>query len=393
MQNKLSKYVTGFRKSHGTQHSLMIMLEKWKNVLDKGEYVCVLFMDLSKAFDTINHDLLLAKLRAYGFSNNALNLMCSYLKNRKQRRQINNNFSSEKKIIARVPQGSIDGPLLFNLFINDLIFFITTFLSNYADDNSLYNTGKDLELVKSVLVNDFRAVKEWFYENFMILNPNKCHYMCIGKNSESDIFKFENVCLENSKEEVILGITIDNKLTFDSHIKSICRKADQKLSALSRISPYLEIDKKELLFKSMVKSQFNYCPLVWMFCSRNANNLINKIQERSLRLITNDKTSTFEHLLQANNEITTHQRNLQVLMVEVFKIINGFAPPIKEDFFLFRENTYNIRNFQIIYNGSKKTVRYGLETVKYRAQLHWAKLPEKYKTETSLNSFKTKIKT
>ena len=112
--------------------------------------------------------------------------------------------------------------------------------------------------------------------------------------------------LENSKEEVILGIAIDNKLTFDNHIKSICRKAGQKLSALSRISPYLETDKKELLFISIVKSQFSYCPLVWMFCSRNTNNLINKIQERSLRLITNDKTSSFEHLLKANNEITTH---------------------------------------------------------------------------------------
>ena len=96
MQNKLSKYIAGFGKSHGTQHSSMIMLEKWKNVLDKGEYVCVLFMDLSKAFDTINHDLLLAKLRAYGFSKNALILMCSYLTNRKQRTKINNNFSSEK---------------------------------------------------------------------------------------------------------------------------------------------------------------------------------------------------------------------------------------------------------------------------------------------------------
>ena len=126
--------------------------------------------------------------------------------------------------------------------------------------------------------------------------------------------------------------------------------------------------------------------------SRNANKL-NKIQERSLRLITNDKTSTFEHLLQANNKITTHQRNLQVLMVEVFKIINGFAPTIMEDFFLFRENTHNIRNFQIISNESKKTVRYGLETVKYRTPLLWTHFPEKYKTATSLNSFKTKIKT
>ena len=89
----------------------------------------------------------------------------------------------------------------------------------------------------------------------MILNPNKCHYMCIGKNTESDIFKFENVCLENSKEEVILGITIDNKLTFDSHIKSMCQKVGQKLSKLSRISPYLETDKKELLFKSKQSKQ------------------------------------------------------------------------------------------------------------------------------------------
>ena len=100
MENRLSKCVTGFCKSHRAQHSLMIlmiMLERWQNVLDKGEYLCVLFMDLSKAFDTINHDLLLAKISAYRVSNNALNLMCSYIKNRKQRTQINEHFSSEKR--------------------------------------------------------------------------------------------------------------------------------------------------------------------------------------------------------------------------------------------------------------------------------------------------------
>ena len=140
----------------------------------------------------------------------------------------------------------------------------------------------------------------------------------------------------------------------------------------------------------MVKSQFSYCPLVWLFCSRNSNNLINKIKESPLRLITNDKTSTFEHLLHANNEMTTHQRNLQVLMVEVFKIIKDFAPPIMEDFFSFRENTHNIRNFEIISNESKKTVRYSLETVKYRTPLLWSNISEKYKTATSLNSFQKK---
>ena len=126
-----------------------------------------------------------------------------------------------------------------------------------------------------------------------------------------------------------------------------------------------------------------------MLCSRNANKFINKTLERSLRLIKIDKNSTFEHLLQANNEITTHQRNVQVLMVEILKMINGFAPPIMKDLFLFRENTHNIQNFQMISNDSKKTVRHGLETVKYRALLLWANLSEKYKTATSLNSSKT----
>ena len=102
MENKLSKFITGFRKLHGTQHAMVTMLEKWRKALDKKEYVCVLLMDLSKAFGTINHDLLLAKLHTYGFSKNVLNLMCSYLKNRKQRVQINNNFSAAKTVFAGV---------------------------------------------------------------------------------------------------------------------------------------------------------------------------------------------------------------------------------------------------------------------------------------------------
>ena len=99
MQDKLPKYITGFRKWHGTQHSLMTMLQNWKSALSKGENICVLFMDLSKAFDTLNHNLLLAKLNAYEFSINGLDLMCSYLKNRKQSVQINI-YSSKRCMLA-----------------------------------------------------------------------------------------------------------------------------------------------------------------------------------------------------------------------------------------------------------------------------------------------------
>ena len=103
----------------------MIMLEKWKIALDKGDNICAFFVNFSKVFDTINHNLLLAKLKAHGFSINALDLICCHLKNRKQSVQINNNFSSAKKVHAGVPHGSIDGSLLFNLIINDSVLFLT----------------------------------------------------------------------------------------------------------------------------------------------------------------------------------------------------------------------------------------------------------------------------
>ena len=124
-------------------------------------------MDLSKAFDNINYDLLLAKLRAYGFSTSTLNLLHSYQKYRKQNVVINNKTSSSDIVIAGASQGSIDGPLLFNLFINDLSLFVyTAVLSNYADDNNLYAIGNDKEETKRALVKDVQTVINWFYENY-----------------------------------------------------------------------------------------------------------------------------------------------------------------------------------------------------------------------------------
>ena len=162
--------------------------------------------------------MLIAKLEAYGFSNNALLFMLSYLKNTSQKVSINSSFSTWEKIIAGVPQGSIVGPLLFNIFLNDIFYFENrSFLSIYADDNVLYVFGSNLDEVKQNLSQDLLKLSEWFYKNCMILNPEKCHYMCLGKDSVSDLLRF---CGEN-----LVASEIDNKLNFENHIKSLCKKA------------------------------------------------------------------------------------------------------------------------------------------------------------------------
>ena len=211
----------------------MSMLEIWKNTLVKGGYISAIFMDLSKAFDTLNHNLLIAKLGAYGLERDSLCFMKSYLKDRQHRVRVNNNVSSWEKIIEGVPQGSILGPLLFNIFINDLFVFVSSSnLSNYADGNTLYASGFNLEEVESCLRTDFDAVTKWFYENHMALNVGKCHFMCLGKDTRNENFIFKGLVMKNRKEQKILGVTIDNKLTLKSHIKNLCKKASQKIGAL-----------------------------------------------------------------------------------------------------------------------------------------------------------------
>ena len=178
MEPKLSENLCGFRKGRSAQHCLIVMLEKWRSTLDKRGFSGVLLTDLSKAFESWSHDLLLAKLDAYGFDYYSVKLIHSYLVNRHQRVRINSKYSSWNEILFGVPQSSILGSLLFNIYLSDLFLFtLDSDIANYADDNSPYACKRDMESVISKLEEDSIILLNWVESNAMKANPNKFHLL------------------------------------------------------------------------------------------------------------------------------------------------------------------------------------------------------------------------
>ena len=332
MDTFLSKYQCGFRKGYSTQYCLLAMLEKWKSAVDKQKYFGALLTDLSKAFDCISHELLLAKLHAYGFNIPALTLIQSYLSNRKQRTKVNSLYSSWEEILFGVPQGSILGPLFLNIHICDLFFIISEIdFASYADDNTPYATGDSLNDAIRKLESVSSKLFKWFSDNQMKANKDKCHFIT-SKQIPATI-SIDNTNIKNSECEKILGIKVDSNLNFNEHLRGIIKIASRKVNALSRIIPFMNIPKRRILMNSFFTSQFSYCPLVWMFHSRNVNNKINSLHERCLRMVYNDKKSSFEQLLEKDKSVPIHIRNLQFLAIEMYKIHKNLSPPIIKGFF------------------------------------------------------------
>ena len=185
----------------------------------------------------------------------------------------------------------------------------------------------------------FDAVTKCFYENYMALNAGKCISCVLENIQKNETFVFKSLVMQNSKDQKILGLTINDKLTFKSHIKNLRKKTSQKIGALLKLANHLNKPQKRLVLNSIVKSQFIYCPLVWIFCSRTSNNAINKVHERALRVILNDHESDFETLLLNNTDVCNHHRKNQTLLIEIFKIKKGFAPPIMGSILKGRNNT------------------------------------------------------
>ena len=241
-------------------------------------------------------------------------MIISNLKNRTPTTKVGSSFSELFNIIYCVPEGSILGPLLFNIYICN-VFSVKKDVnfSSYADDTTPFITGVSFEQIIPELESILSYISQWFMNNNVKANAEKFHLFL--SPYEDQKISVENYVIKSRVVEELLGLTIDTNLNFKEYILSFCKKANRKLRALSRVSKYMTFNKRRILMKSFIISQFNYCPLNWMIRNRGLIKKINHIYERALRIVNDDYSSSFEDLFNKNKSVTMHQRNLQQLAI------------------------------------------------------------------------------
>ena len=324
-KNKLfSEKQFGSICGRSTQLQLLKVLELWTESLDKGLNTDVIYMDFRKAFDTVPHRRLIGKLESYGLTG----WIEAFLSNRTQKVVINGEASDVRPVISGIPQGSVLGPILFVMYINDMPDIVTSQIFLFADDTKIFREILD-ESDHTHLQKDLDELQNWSNTWLLKFHPEKCKAMTIGKGEpDRRVYTLENntgspLILLNSEEERDLGVIIDSKLKFEDHITKKVNKANAIMGAIRRSYKYLDENTFLLLFKALVRPHLEYAAAAWCPWTQKLVDLIEGVQRRGTKLIPNLKDLSYQDRLRALKLPTLRYRRLRGDMIETYKILNN----------------------------------------------------------------------
>ena len=390
-KNILNSRQFGFRAGKNTFTALKILTEEIYTSLDSQHLLLSIFIDFTKAFDTVNHDILLRKLRHYGIRGTINDWFKDYLLNRTQSIKLLNDTSTPLSIHYGVLQGSVLGPILFLIYINDITFIfnkLNTIL--FADDSTLYITDKNPINMIHTANSELRILQKWCLSNRLIINLSKTFYM-IFTNKPLNILPpllFNDNIINKTDTHTLLGITLDEKMTFIPHITNLMLKLTRVMSLLYRVKDFVPQSTLKTLYNAHVLPHLHYCTPIW--CSTYPTHLLPlfRIQKRFIRIITN--SDFYEHTQPLFKDIYTLKLfdiNKLEIAVYMYKLLNS------ENTNLLQHPNHNYhtrtrQNFRI----PKHNLTIFQHSLAYLGPRIWNALPDYIKLKQTLHSFKTQLK-
>ncbi|MCG8112744.1 MAG: reverse transcriptase domain-containing protein [Candidatus Thiodiazotropha taylori] len=400
--NLLHQSQSGFRTKHSTESAMVRMIDAWLKAINDGKITGCVLVDFRKAFDLVDHKILLNKLECYKCKNICLSWFESYLTNRTQRVYLNNNLSDPASVTCGVPQGSILGPLLFLIFINDLPLSLkgTAVVDLYADDTTFYDFQNDVTRLEANLQHALDLLRVWCIQNGMVLNTDKTKVMLITSRQKRLMLQnpvlslmYNGITIRMTTGDKILGVHVDENLIWNNHFQHVSKKLSSYLWLLSKIRSYLSVEHRLLYYNAYVKPHLEYCCIVWSNTSSANINKISKLQKRACKLILSHDYVDIQEALKRLDILSFDQIIFLSKAKLMFKVYNNLTPEYIHELFQMRDldidnTTSNLRsvahkNYLLphprcnLYKGS----------FSYSGAVVWNSLPTSIKLAPTLNAF------
>ena len=380
----------GFRSKRSCMTQLMEVMEDLTTLLDEKNPVDIIYLDFRKAFDSVPHERLLCKLQAYGVTGNILNWIRNFLTGRVQKVRVGNANSSLAEVLSGIPQGSILGPVLFTVFINDLPEGIQSSCKIFADDTKIYDKSGNCSRIQG----DLKRLERWTEEWNLYFNVEKCKVMHLGRNNPGVKYTMkmgnDDFDITVCKEEKDLGVTFDTKLSFDPHIQNSINKANQMIGVIKRTFAYLNKDIFTKLYKAIVRPRVEYGNVIWHPRLKRQSAAVERVQRRATKLLSECHDMSYSDRLEYLNLHSLKGRRIRGDLIESYKLYNNRVDVEWSKFFKSSICT-STRNAdgKVFITRSNTNLR--KHCFSNRVANLWNNLPFQLKTAPTTNDFKNQL--